>query len=177
MSNQPFSHSILIADVPAAGRDYSIHADADEREKLAETLRIPEVRAVAADLTVRPVRAGGYSVRGEVRGEVVQSCVVTLEPVVQQVAEEIDLILMRAEDLDLPKRERDALVDAVETEGPEIFERGRIDLGVIAAEHLALGLDPYPRKPGVAFESHMEDKAEEKESPFAALARLRTSGE
>ena len=28
----------------------------------------------------------------------------------------------------------------------------QIDLGALAAEFLALGLDPYPRKPGVAFD-------------------------
>ena len=34
---------------------------------------------------------------------------------------------------------------------------GRIDLGQLAAEFLALGLDPYPRKPGVEFAPVVED--------------------
>ena len=45
---------------------------------------------------------------------------------------------------------------------------GKIDLGALAAEFFALGLDPYPRKPGVSFESPEEPEATV--SPFSALA-------
>ena len=47
---------------------------------------------------------------------------------------------------------------------------GSIDLGSLAAEFLALGLDPSPRKPGVAFEAPA-DAGEE--TPFAALQTLK----
>jgi len=44
----------------------------------------------------------------------------------------------------------------------------------VAAEFLALALDPYPRKPGVEFESPQpEAEPDEKASPFAALAKLK----
>ena len=36
-------------------------------------------------------------------------------------------------------------------DAPDPIVDGKIDLGALAAEFLALGLDPYPRKPGVAF--------------------------
>ena len=48
---------------------------------------------------------------------------------------------------------------------------GQIDLGALTAEFLALGLDPYPRKPGVDFS--YQDPADEKDSPFAALGKLK----
>ena len=64
---------------------------------------------------------------------------------------------------------------ALEEEGdedpPDLIVDGRIDLGALAAEFLALGLDPYPRKPGAAFEPGEEEAG--RDSPFAALARLR----
>jgi hypothetical protein len=47
-------------------------------------------------------------------------------------------------------------------------------LGALTAEFLALGLDPYPRKPGVDF-SYKED-GDEADTPFAALRRLRKDG-
>jgi hypothetical protein len=53
-----------------------------------------------------------------------------------------------------------------------VYYDGRIDLGAIAAEHLALGLDPYPRAPGAEFADHIEDAARET-SPFAALGLLK----
>jgi hypothetical protein len=55
---------------------------------------------------------------------------------------------------------------------PDPIIGGRIDLGALAAEFLSLGLDPYPRKPGVDFEAP-EGDAPGEESPFAALGKLR----
>lgn len=177
MNAPPFSRAVLVGDIPTDGREFHLEAEPDERLRLADALGILEVRALTADFLVRPVPGRSYSLRGDVHAEVVQSCVVTLEPVVQTVKEEIDLTLMRADALDVRDRRREVLVDPEETDGPDLFENGRIDLGIIAAEHMALGLDPYPRKPGVGFDPHVEDKADESESPFAELARLRQRGE
>jgi hypothetical protein len=51
---------------------------------------------------------------------------------------------------------------------PDPIVEGRIDLGALAAEFMALGLDPYPRKPGAAFAPPAE--AAGADSPFEALA-------
>jgi hypothetical protein len=56
---------------------------------------------------------------------------------------------------------------------PDPIVDGKIDLGALAAEFFALGLDPYPRKPGVEFEPPVEEE-EDKESPFSALRRAST---
>jgi hypothetical protein len=65
----------------------------------------------------------------------------------------------------------------VEFEGedlPDPIVAGRIDLGALVAEFLALGLDPYPRKPGVEF-AEPQGAAHEPvgESPFAKLRGLK----
>jgi hypothetical protein len=57
-----------------------------------------------------------------------------------------------------------------EYEPPDEIVNGHIDLGALTAEFLALGLDPYPRKPGVDFDYKGDDKPD---SPFAALAKLK----
>jgi uncharacterized metal-binding protein YceD (DUF177 family) len=57
---------------------------------------------------------------------------------------------------------------------PDPIIAGRIDLGALVTEFLALSLDPYPRKPGVEFEdapTAPDDRLEE--SPFAKLAALK----
>ncbi len=59
-----------------------------------------------------------------------------------------------------------------ETEPSEPLHEGRIDLGAVATEFLLLGVNPYPRKPGVEFASPASVAAEE--GPFAALAALKT---
>ena len=57
---------------------------------------------------------------------------------------------------------------------PDPVIDGKIDLGALAQEFFALGLDPYPRKPGVAFEQGAESAPAD--SPFSALAERAKPG-
>ena len=66
-----------------------------------------------------------------------------------------------------PGEEEEIRFDAEDEPDPLID--GRIDLGELAAEFVALGLDPYPRKPGVEFEAP-ERTETKRTSPFASLA-------
>jgi hypothetical protein len=53
---------------------------------------------------------------------------------------------------------------------PDPIVDGKIDLGALTAEFFALGLDPYPRKPGAALDEERTNP-EPTDSPFAALAQ------
>ena len=70
----------------------------------------------------------------------------------------------------------DVFVDPEGEDPPEPLA-SEIDLGEVAAEELALNLNPYPRKEGSAFAGSDTDPVEiaarEKEKPFAALAKLK----
>ncbi len=69
-------------------------------------------------------------------------------------------------------RERRDISDATpEAEPPDPIVDGQIDLGVLAAEFLALGLDPYPRKPAVDFIAPPE-AGSAGDSPFTVLGQL-----
>ena len=59
-------------------------------------------------------------------------------------------------------------------DAPDPIVDGKIDLGALAAEFLALGLDPYPRKPGAEFAPPAAD--EPPDSPFDALAKIAKKG-
>ena len=63
-------------------------------------------------------------------------------------------------------------LSAADDEVPEELDSPRYDLAIPLLEELVLGLDPYPRAGGVAFELPAEHRVE-KESPFAALKRLK----
>jgi hypothetical protein len=52
---------------------------------------------------------------------------------------------------------------------PDPVIEGKIDLGALTAEFFALGLDPYPHKPGAVFEHSA--KSDPTDSPFSALAQ------
>ena len=111
--------------------------------------------------------------RGRLSAVVTQTDVVTLEPLRQEIEEDIEVTLKPAEP-SARKRDRRAVVgDASGDEEADLFYEGRIDLGAFVGELLAVALDPYPRAPGVAFEPHLEDAPTEDESPFAALRKLK----
>jgi hypothetical protein len=177
MSAEPFSYPVLAADIPADGRRFRIDADAQQRSRLAAALQIPAVDALQAELVVGPVLGGAYAVRGTLRASVMQTDVVSLDPVSQEIVEDINVTLMRAEDAGPSQREKSEPIDAAESEGPDLFHHGRIDLGAIIREHLALGLDPYPRAPGSEFPGHIEDDPGADQSPFAVLGALKMRNE
>ena len=172
MTKDTFSYSVVVRDIPEAGRWFTLEADEAERRWVAATLGVPDVLSLNAEIEIRPIRGQAFSVRGTLNAAVVQADVVTLDPVTQEVKEEIDVTLMPADKAPRPKA-TELLVDVEEADGPDLYHNGRIDLGVIATEHLALGLDPYPRAPDSAFGGYVEDDPASNPSPFAALQGLK----
>jgi len=57
-----------------------------------------------------------------------------------------------------------------------VIAQGRIDIGELIVEGLALTLDPYPRMPGAEFDTehpqNEENGGETKPNPFSVLAKL-----
>lgn len=171
--SEPFSISVLVAQIPTGGKHFRIGPDEGQRRAIVEALGIVEVEQLKAEIDVRPMGAEAFSVRGALTASVVQTDVVTLEPVRQDVKEAIDLTLVPAAG-DSPSRKRTPQQPEVEASDERDFYRGgRIDLGVIVFEHLALGLDPYPRSPDTEFSGHIEDDPAAAPSAFAALASLK----
>lgn len=169
-TRSPLSRPVAVSDIPEDGLDMRVEANEAERRALAEDFEIGAVHRLEGTFGLRRV-TGGVKVSGTVSAEVEQTCVVTLEPVVNQVSETVDL--MFSEDVPASEGQGDEAVQLGEREPPEPIVNGRIDLGTVTAEFLALGLDPYPRKPGVGFEpAEPEDRGG---SPFAALSQLKGS--
>ncbi|RXT56626.1 hypothetical protein B6S44_06095 [Bosea sp. Tri-44] len=113
---------------------------------------------------------------GMIKASLHQNCVVTLDafPVELNVPVKLDFA-PEAEIAALARPSEDDEIDIEvllnEEEPPEPIIDGTIDLGVVTLEFLALALDPYPRKPGVAFSEPAPETAAE--SPFAALLQLK----
>ena len=106
--------------------------------------------------------SGGVRATGAVHGELTQVCVVSLEPFPATVDEEIDVRFAPRSDDEAARgapKEPETFSMADEDE-PDPIVDGKIDLGALAAEFFALGLDPYPRKPGASFESPEEARGD-----------------
>lgn len=173
----PWSVPIAVADIPDTGLSVAIAADEPTRAaiaKMAELRALPRLEA-AFDLA----RLGGdrIKVTGNVIAQVGQTCVVTLEPIESDVVEPVDIVFAPAAEIAVPAGAEDMLPEEdmppeSEEEPPEPLQDGRIDLGALAVEFLILGINPYPRKPGAAFELQPTPEAAE-DHPFAALAALK----
>jgi hypothetical protein len=142
------------------GRSFEFVAEAAECRALAARMGIVAVESLSA--TVRAERLSGSRgcrVRIHFLADVVQSCVVTLEPIAARIDERIeaDFVPERAadgdgiDDSEVPLSIQEFSID--DEEPSEVLQHGKADVGALIAEHLALALEPYPRRPGAVFEA------------------------
>lgn len=172
MSDQAsLSRSVYVHKLPPSGQTVVIEADDAARQMMAQKYDVESVLSFRAEVTARPSGRDQVSVTGEVKAEVVQICGVTLEPFPARVREKINVTFAPPSEVTTADPDDEDSLD--DLDGPDPLTGNTLDLGAIALEFFALGIDPYPRKPGIAFKDHVE--SEEKENPFAALAKLKES--
>lgn len=171
----PFSHAVAVDRIPARGSRLHVEPGAAERDAVARWLDLREITEMAADFQLSPMgKTGLIRVNGRLTARVVQSCGVTLAPVETVVDEEISLTFGPPGDED--GEEGDEIeIDFHEADPPDPIIDGAIDLGAVMVEHLALGIDPFPRAAGAEFEApeDREEAPEPKANPFAVLASLK----
>lgn len=162
---------MVVEDIPETGLHLEIEAPDTVRAAIAELAGLREVRQLSAVFDLAR-RGAGVQVDGQITGKVGQTCVVTLEPIENDVVETVDLRFIPQADA----VEEDDIAAAVlagpdDEEQPEPLVGGKIDVGELATEFLMLGIDPYPRKPGAEFAPpKVEDTGGH---PFAALEALK----
>ncbi len=179
MTDKPaLTYPVPVLHLPQKGITLKIGTDEKERVALAKGHELEAVNAFSAEFLLTPWKKDGIRVRGRIDAEIVQSCVVTLEPLTNIVAEEIDTIFV-PENSRLARIQLDEsgemLLDAEGADIPETFVGDKIDIGAVAEEFFDLAIDPYPRKPGLPEESEPlifgEDGADQEPvSPFAKLS-------
>jgi len=172
----PWSVPVTVAQIPEAGLHRDIEASAAERKAMAEVAGLREILSAHAALDVTPRSGGRVHVGGHVRARIGQTCVVTLDPIENEIDEPIDLIFAPPEQI---PQLADLVDESVESGGeipdpPEPIVNGVIDLGRLATDALFLGIDPYPRRPDAVFEAPMV-AADPEDHPFAALKALQAA--
>jgi hypothetical protein len=166
---KPFSRVVRVDAIPREGQTLTIEAAAAEREALASFFKLPAIAALTATLRLKPWGHGGARVTGAVHGDLTQTCVVSLEPFPATVEEAVDVRFAPREADSSPTAAKETHAFSLDDEDePDPVIDGKIDLGALAAEFFALGLDLYPRKPGATFEQSAG--SEPTDSPFSALA-------
>jgi uncharacterized metal-binding protein YceD (DUF177 family) len=174
----PFSYLVKVGHVSHNPIEVHVEADARELKALAALWKVLSVEALSADLKLRRWKKDGVKVFGSIHAHVTQACVVTLDPVESDIDEDLDQIFVPEGSAlaRIPANdEGEMIIDPDGPDMPETFAGDAIDVGAVVAEFAAMGIDPYPRKPGVEFEPHIENSGgtEAKPSPFAVLKNLK----
>lgn len=171
----PVSFPVHVARLPGKGMTVTIDADGDQRAALARAHDLTAVERFRADLDVTAWKKGGIKVSGRVKARIVQACIVTLEPVEETVDEEVSaLFLPEGSKLAVPRTpEGEIILDAEGEDGPELFSGDTVDVGQLAVEFFALGINPYPRRPGVVVDPADGSGAERRGPLFDKLQALK----
>ena len=167
MTEAPFSWVVPLTDLPPSGREIKRTLSESECALLAKHIGIEAVTSLSAKGNLNPW-ANGIEVEVSFTADVVQACVVTLEPV----PDHIEGAFTRRYLPGLDETERGEVELAPdEEEPPEPLTGDAIDLAPALAEELILALNPYPRAPGAEVPEQARDVGGA--SPFAVLERLK----
>lgn len=171
----PWRAPVVVAQIPDTGLHREFEASAAERRAMADLAGLRDILSAHAAFDVEPKSGGRVHVTGQVRARIGQTCVVTLDPIENEIDEDIDLTFApeaearRLTDLIEEGQDEDGPVETADP--PEAIVNGIIDLGRLATDALFLAIDPYPRKPGAVFEAEVVAPDPE-DHPFAALKAL-----
>ena len=172
----PFPRPIEVGAIGEDGRVERIVANEAECAAIAAEHGVVAVGSFAADIELRRQGGGLITLDGRLRSDVVQTCVVSLEPVPQKIDHAFRMSFAMAGSEAAPPAPRpgaEVLVNP-ESDPPDLLGGTTIDLGGVLLEQFSLALDPYPRAPGAAIQADAGPAEDQPESPFAALAALKT---
>ena len=159
-----FSRVAAIARLAGEPAAYRFGANAAEREALARRLGLLSLDRFEVEARLARAVGGGVRLEGRIAADLVQECVVTLEPVPGSVEEAFAILYRRQ----APRS------DSVDPDGEDVepLEGEEIDVGEAAAQQLSLAIDPFPRAPDATLPETPAASSELSQHPFAGLAKL-----
>jgi hypothetical protein len=165
-----FSHPVRTDRLGAAPLTVVLEPDRAVRGALAERFDLVELPSLRAELTLRRrPETGWIEVSGAIAADVVQTCVVTTDPVAARVEAEVLELFDDSGGVGDDEVILDPMADT-----PEPLADMVLDVGEIVAQTLGLSLNPYPRTPGANLaEATVESAERAGASPFAGLAALK----
>ncbi len=165
--------AVALGRVSRGGVDLRFDLDEPARREIAKTLGLVSLESLTAEVFLRPWMDGA-EVSGLIRARVTQLCSVSADEFEEPVESRFSVHVLPADSEYAPQD-----VDAggelgLDPEGddpPDVLEGETVDVSAYVIEHLALELDPFPRKPGAVFQQPPEPVDL---SPFSALKTLKS---
>lgn len=163
---------VRLAEVSRGALRLTLEPDEAARVQIAQRLRLDGLPAFSAQVQVRPWLDGAELV-GKFTARVVQTCGVSLELFEQDLSGDIEVRMLPAGSKNAPEDVEpggELTLDIDAPDPPDTLEGDEIDVAHYVIEHLALEVDPFPRKPGATFDYA---PPQEETSPFAVLLQLK----
>lgn len=174
-SESLWSNPISIDDVSERGMHVDLAAGEAARAEIARVAGLRDLPKLSASFDVTREGADAVRIAGEVSATVGQNCVVTLEPIENEIREAVDLLFTSRAKGSIADSEGKLTLDFNDPDSAEPTREGVVDLAAIATEFFLLGIDPYPRKEGATFDAPKTPEDPSKH-PFAALEALKKAG-
>jgi hypothetical protein len=171
MSSQalPWPHPVRLGEAQGG---LSLHLDADPaaRAAIAKALDIESLESLEADVALSGW-LDGVEIAGGWRARIVQICGVSLDPFETVLQGRFTVHAVPPGSRNAPAESvGEVVIDPEAEDPPDVLETDSIDVGAYVIEHLALEIDPFPRKPGVEFEAPVGPAVS---SPFDVLRGLK----
>jgi uncharacterized metal-binding protein YceD (DUF177 family) len=167
LSNWP--KILKLGEVPQGGLTVLLTPDAAACKEIAAALDLLAMDQLSARVRVIPW-LDGIQMDGEFSATVVQTCGVTLERLENEIEGDFMVRAVPQGSVHAPDDEEEIDLSLDADDPPDVLEYDQVDLSAYVVEHLALAIDPFPRKPGAEF---VQNTDEPELSPFAALKALR----
>ena len=180
-TDEALSHPVDTSRLPAKGLQVVLKPDEQIRAQIAEQLQLVSLTQFASELKIKSWHKDGVRVTGSIKAQLEQTCVVTLEPVSETIDAEFDAVFVpemsKLAKPNISAETQELIIEAEGDDAPEVFDPPTLDIGKVALEFFALELNPYPRSAqadhAAAAPVDENDKAGDKENPFAALSQIR----
>ena len=176
-----YSHTVPIDSLGSKGKRFVLTPNADEREAMTNAYKLLSLDSFSAEVTLSPMHHDLVRLEGQIEAEITQACVVTLEPVKEQISATFERVFApigEGEELHgfAWTDEEEVELDRESDGSPEPYGHGVIDIGAVVSEQLSLEINPFPRLEGAEFEG-LGDAGQKDEdarpNPFAILAQLK----
>lgn len=170
MDKPLWSHTVTLADIGRSPQAVTLSADNTTRVAIARELGLERLDSLTANVRARPW-LDGAEITGSLEAEVSQVCSLTGEPFDSVLRSDFTVRVVPEGSDAAPQHDSPEVdIDPEADDPPDVLEGDRVDLAAYVVEHLALEVDPFPRKPGAVFEPPAEEGPA---SPFAVLTQLR----
>lgn len=157
-----------VRKITAQGTHICMTATKEQCRELAEHFEIIAVDNLTVDVKLRK-KEDIIELTGTLKAQVQQECVVTLEPMDNEVSGDFEMLFSTIKQ---PIVNESVLDIDISEEPVEFLPRGQIYFKDIVFEQFGLNLDEFPRKTEELFVYREDTEPIEKENPFAVLKHL-----